>query len=237
MYGWRRQIGFIVPSNNTVFEPEIYHAAPEGVSVHFTKIMFNKPRDGRNQDEGEGVEVFHRAGVDVIVYACMASSLVDAGQWERETTERTGIPAVTAANATKEALRAVGAKSVALVCHYTPDRHQLLRDSFKADGFNVVSIETADVPDPKMVNRISTEEVYRMARKANTPEADAICLLATDLRSFPILQQLEDDLGKPVISTNQAILWKSLQAAGMKPEIQGYGRLLSGDALEPAAVA
>ena len=76
-----------------------------------------------------------------------------------------------------------------------------------------------------------------MARKANRPEADAVCLLATDLRSFPILQQLEDDLGKPVISTNQAILWKSLLAAGMKPEIQGYGRLLSGDVLEPAAVS
>ena len=47
-----------------MFEPEIYHIAPEGVSVHFTKILFNKPRDGRNQDEGDGVEVFHRAGVD-----------------------------------------------------------------------------------------------------------------------------------------------------------------------------
>ena len=48
MYGWRAQIGFIVPSNNTVIEPELYNAVPEGVSYHFTKVTFSGPRDGRN---------------------------------------------------------------------------------------------------------------------------------------------------------------------------------------------
>ena len=237
MYGWRSQIGFIVPSNNTVIEPELYHIVPEGVSFHFTKIVFNRPRDGKNQDvDGETADILHRAGVDVIVYACMVTSLVEAGQWEQETTERTGIPAVTAANAVKEALQAVGARSVALVCHYTEDRFEMLRESFRADGFNVVSIESASVSDQRNVNRIPTEEVYRLARKANTPEADAVCLLATDLRSFPILQPLEEDLGKPVVSTNQAILWKALPLAGIQPEIKGYGSLLSGDIREKAAV-
>ena len=234
MYGWRSQIGFIVPSNNTVIEPELYYVVPEGVSFHFTKIIFNRPRDGKNQDEGEGVEALQRAGMDVIVYACMASSFLDAGQWERETTEQSGIPAITATNAVKEALRAVGARSLALVCHYTEDRFGMVRDSFHADGFDVVSIESAQVSDQRNVNRISTEEVYRLARKADTPEADAICILATDLRSFPILEALEEDLGKPVVSTNQAILWKALQLAGIPPEVPGYGALLSGDVLEPA---
>ena len=236
MYGWRSQIGFIVPVNNTVFEPEMYHLVPEGVSFHFTKrestqqVLPNRPYDN------EGADTLHRAGVDAIVYACMASSLVDASQWERETTERTGLPAATAASATKEALRAVGARSVALVCHYSEDRLRPLKDSFKADGFNVVEIETAGVTDVNEMNRIPTEEIYRMARKANTPEADAICILATNLRSFPILQQMEEDLDKPVISTNQAILWKSLQLAGIKPEIKGYGRLLSGEVVQLATM-
>ena len=173
--------------------------------------------------------MLQRAGVDVVVYACMASSLVDAGKWERETTERTGLPSTTAANATKEALRAVGAHSVALVCHYAEDRLGPLNDSFESDGFTVVSIETASVTGVNDMNRIPAEEIYRMARKADCPEADALCILATNLRSFPILQQLEEDLGKPVISTNQAILWKALQLVGIKPDIKGYGRLLSGD--------
>ncbi|MBI4484084.1 MAG: aspartate/glutamate racemase family protein [Acidobacteria bacterium] len=231
MYGWRSRIGFIVPSNNTVIEPELYHVVPEGISFHFTKIVFGTPAsDGRNKDVGgEAAGVLQRAGVDVIVYACMATSLVDAAQWERDTAERTGIPAATASSALKEALRALGVQSVALVCHYTKDRFGLLRESFKADGFRVASIESANVADPKQVNLIPTEEVYRLARKADTKEANAVCLLATDLRTFPILQQLEDDLGKPVVSSNQAILWKALQLAGVKTQIQGYGSLLSGE--------
>ena len=56
MYGWRSQIGFIVPSNNTVIEPELYHVVPDGVSFHFTKIIFGRPSDGKNQDaQGEVV--------------------------------------------------------------------------------------------------------------------------------------------------------------------------------------
>ena len=231
IYGWRSRIGFIVPSNNIVIEPELYHVVPEGLSFHFTKIVFASPADdGRNKDVGgEAAAILQRSGVDVIVYACMATSLVDASQWERETTQRTGIPVVTASSALKEALCAVGAQSVALVCHYTKDRFELLKRSFQADGVNLTAIESADVADPKQVNLIPTHEVYRLAREADSQDAEAICLLATDLRTFPILQQLEEELGKPVISTNQAILWKALRLADVKTPIKGYGSLLSGD--------
>jgi maleate isomerase len=233
MYGWRRQIGFVTPSNNTVIEPEYHHITPEGVSVHFTKVYPRKPvTDGTNlDDDGEAMEAIARSKVDVIGYACMATSLVGAEEWERKAVERTGVPTVTATSAVKEALRLVGAKKVAMVCHYPPEKHTLVRESFKSDGFEVVSIETADVPDQKEVNFISTDTVYKMAQKADRPEADAICLLATDLRTFPILQKLEDDLGKPVIGTNQALFWKTLQMANIKDKIEGYGSLLSGELL------
>ena len=243
MYGWRSQIGFIVPVNNTVFEPEMYYLVPEGVSFHFTKIVVSGPTDGKDRGAAEGADILHRSGVDVIVYAGMAASFVGASQWEQETTERTGLPAVTAANATKEALQAVGAQSIALVCHYTEDRLRQLRGSFEVDGFKVVSVGTASITEGaadlaklQEISRIPAEEIYRIARKADSPEVDAICILPTNLRTFPILQQLEYDLGKPVVSTNQAILWKALQLAGIKPEIEGYGRLLSGDALLPLGV-
>ena len=230
MYGWRRQIGFVTPSNNTVIEPEVHHVAPEGVSFHFTKVYPRRPvLDGKNIDgDGEAVEAIARSKVDVIGYACMATSLVGAREWEEDVTRRTGIPTVTATSAVKEALRAVGARKVAMVCHYPHDMHNLVKESFRKDGFEVVSIETADVADQKEVNFISTETVYRLALKANRPEADAVCVLATDLRSFPVLQRLEDDLGKPVIGTNQALLWKVLRLAGVKDRIEGYGSLLAG---------
>ena len=236
MYGWRSQIGFIVPANNTVIEPELYSVVPDGVSFHFTKLVFGRPRDGKNQDtDGQATEALLLGGVDVIVYACMVTSLMEANQWEQETSQRAGIPAITAANAVKDALRAVDARSVALVCHYPEDRFEMLRESFRNDGFEVVSIESARVDDQRQVNRISTEEVYQLARHADRPEADAVGILATDLRSFPVIQQLEADLGKPVISTNQAILWRALQLARLESSIEGHGALLADTPKAPAA--
>src|SRR5205085_2816335 len=145
MYGWRARIGFIVPSNNNVVEPELYHVVPDGVSFHFTKIVFATNIDGKNKDPGgEAATVLQRGGVDAIIYACMATSLLEASDWEQQTTLQTGIPAATAATAVKEALRAVGVKSVALVCHYPADRFPLLKESFARSRFDVVGIESAE---------------------------------------------------------------------------------------------
>lgn len=229
MYGWRAEIGFITPANNTVIEPELYHVVPEGVSFHFTKLVFKThARDGRIKDvDNEGLDSLARSQVNAIGYACMATSLVGSDQWEKDATERTSLPTVTATGAVKTALKAKGAKNIAMVCHYPEDRLDLVKSSFAEDGFNVVSIETASVADQKEVNRISTEVVYRLARKADRSDADALCLLATDLRTFPILQQLEEDLGKPVVGTNQALLWRTLQLVDLDDKIEGYGSLLS----------
>ena len=238
MFGWRSQLGFITPSNNTVIEPELWHVVPDGVSFHFTKLTFRSTaRDGKNKDvDSEALDALHRGGMDAIGYACMATSLVDSDKWEQNATERTGIPTATATGAVKEALRAAGAHTISMVCHYPEDRLGLVKESFENDGFKVVSIETASVDDSRAVNLISTETVYRLSRKVDSPDADALCLLATDLRTFPVLQQLEEDLGKPVIGTNQALLWKVLQLANVDCKISGYGSLLSGE-FKPAAVA
>jgi len=110
MYGWRAEIGFITPANNTVIEPELYHVVPEGISFHFTKLIFKSgARDGKNKDvDNEGLDCLARSKVDVIGYACMATSLIGSDQWEKDAADRTGLPTVTATGAVKAALRAVG---------------------------------------------------------------------------------------------------------------------------------
>jgi len=61
----------------------------------------------------------------------------------------------------------------------------------------------------------------------NTKDAEAVLILCTGIRSVPILEALENDLGKPVISAIQATFWHCLRLTGIKAEIKGYGKLLS----------
>ena len=68
---------------------------------------------------------------------------------------------------------------------------------------------------------------YRLARRADTPEADAVFISGTGLPTLSVLSMLEDDLGKPVISSATAMMWNALRLAGVGQTIEGYGRLLS----------
>jgi maleate cis-trans isomerase len=70
------------------------------------------------------------------------------------------------------------------------------------------------------------EWTYRLAKKADKKSAEAVCIFATDLRSIEILTSLEEVLGKPVVSSNQAILFNTLRLLNYDQTIPGYGSLL-----------
>jgi maleate isomerase len=81
----------------------------------------------------------------------------------------------------------------------------------------------ADVRDIYAENE---ERAYQLACQANTPEADAVLLSGTGLPTVRILETLEQDLNKPVLSSNQASLWRALRLAGVRQVVPGFGSLL-----------
>lgn len=83
------------------------------------------------------------------------------------------------------------------------------------------------VKDSLEVCRLEPSVAYRLARRADRETADAVCILATDIRSIDVLDTLEQDLGKPAISTNQALLWGCLKACGIGDPVAGFGSLLA----------
>jgi len=69
--------------------------------------------------------------------------------------------------------------------------------------------------------------VYRLGKSADHPDAEAIFISCTNLRTFEVLEALEMDLGKSVISSNSATLWAVLKELGVKEPLEGLGKLLS----------
>jgi maleate cis-trans isomerase len=64
--------------------------------------------------------------------------------------------------------------------------------------------------------------------EVDDPESDALFISCTALHTFGLIEKLEKDLKKPVITSNQATIWNVLRLAGIKDKINGYGQLLSG---------
>jgi maleate cis-trans isomerase len=234
MYGWRARLGLVIPANNTVIEPEFSRMVPEGVAAFGAKILSHglsaEGIDRMVENSHRAVDELAVGDMTAFAYACLATSLVKGSGWtaafQAEVENKTGRPATTAATATIEALQSFGVKNVALATPYPAAINELLPALFGASGMEIVSLESVAVKDSLEVCRLDPSIAYRLAKQADTDKADAVCILATDIRSIEVLQALEADLGKPAISTNQALLWRCLTLCGIKDPVDGFSSLL-----------
>lgn len=233
MYGWRARLGLILPLDNAVMEPELYAQGLPGISYHTIRLSTTE----RTEMPGNGVQLargFLETGVDAIVYACAETAFlkgVEGNAWiAGEITRTTGLPAVTAMSAMVDGVRAVGARRIALVTPYTPPREQAMIAFWERMGVRVVSSLSrdfnAELKDPREwypTNLQPVSTAYQMARRVDRPEADAVVISATNFRTLEMVGQLEQDLGKPVITSNQAILWRTLGLLGLPLEFPRTG--------------
>ncbi|OXM68574.1 MULTISPECIES: Asp/Glu racemase [Amycolatopsis] len=156
-------------------------------------------------------------GVAAIAYACTACSFVggDAGERAlREAMEAFGAPrAMTTSSAVVDALRSIGARRLAVVHPYAPAVGRRLHAYLTAHGFEITRITgfalTADeVPD------VQPDEVTDLIREGDTPTADAVFVSCTGLPTYEVIAPLEKELGKPVVTANQATMWALLREVG-----------------------
>ena len=235
MYGTRAKIGLIIPSNNTVIEPELAAMCPPGVTVHGNRILThgNTPEGIVEMEKGaaRAVAEFARAQMSVIAYACLATSLVKGADWTRAVADRiaveTGGKATTAALATVEAARALGATRVAVATPYTRAVQAHVVPFLEGLGLSVVATRTLDVQDSHGLWKTPPAVVEALAMSVDRDDAQAVLILSTDLPSAGSIERLEQRLGKPVVTTNQAIAWQALRLSGVADPVGGFGRLLS----------
>jgi len=241
MFGRRARIGVLLPPGNPTVEPELYRMAPDGVSLHFARLEA-PPSDGppggaagmeeRTRAYREGLAgpaaALGQVRPAVVVLAHTASSYALGFGNEQALIDRiaslSGAPALLAAHAALAALRHFGVKRLALGTPYPESISRQGKAYWEAAGFQIVGYHRlADVAD---IYAESEERAHLLGRRADALDAEAVLLSGTGLPTVGVLETLERDLGKPVISSNQACLWRALRLAGVREAIPGFGRLL-----------
>lgn len=234
MYGWRGRIGLLIPSSNTTMEEEFRELLPKGISLHTARMRLRKA----TVEELEKMEKYlldaayslSDAKVDILVFGCTTGSLVKGYGYDLELsgkiTKNIGIISVTTSTAVIEALKELEIKKICIATPYIEELNKRERDFLVDNGFEVINIKGLGIAENIKIGSLDSGTAYRLAKKTYNPKCDGIFISCTNFRTIEIIELLEEDIGKPIISSNQATFWATLKRLGIKKQIENYGLLL-----------
>lgn len=179
-----------------------------------------------------GVDELVARQVDSVVWACTSGSFVfgvDGARRQVEAVaERAGVPASSTSFAFVNAVRHLGVDRVAVAATYPPDVAGAFEDFLGRHGIDVTSIGAEDVLTATEVGTFGRERVVSFVTAGDHPAAGAVLVPDTALHTAAWLAELEETLGKPVLTANQVTMWEAVRLVGRSPRAVGLGALFDG---------
>ncbi|WP_299848394.1 hypothetical protein [uncultured Roseovarius sp.] len=231
----KHRIGLIVLSNDYVTERDFINMRPSDDVALFTSRVQNSqdctletlPRMAPHISDAAALLV-PDGQLDVIAYACTSGTVV-MGYEEvsaRICRNRAEVKVVTPITAAMVAFRRLDAQRLSVLTPYTEDVNHAIADHLVENGKDVRAFTSFHIEDNEVMAALPTEAIFHAALEADQPDADALFISCTAIRAVDVIQQIEDTIGKPVVTANQAMIWQSLRWSGYQGEIANYGKLL-----------
>ena len=236
MYGYRARIAYTSPLSVTeVFPYEFYLMAPEGVTLMLSTMAVRRANE---EEVGQSWEMtikaskeMARAGATVLVHGGVP---INMSQGEgalrnlvRVTEAECGIPATSSFDAQTSALRAVGARKVAMI-GMRPQSQDHAVSVVAAAGADVIGFQELGIDD---FHRLANLPVTRSADLARAllrehKDADTIYFPGPHYPVAANIETLEMELSVQVIAASQAILWEALRKSNVYDSVSGFGKLM-----------
>jgi maleate isomerase len=227
-------IGLIIPSGNRLTEPQFATYLPRGVNAHVTRLRmtgkFRKPLAELKRPLVEAAEALSDLQPSLIVFHCTANSMESGLEHEKAIVDiveqASGCPTITTAQALTQAFHHFGIKKMVLISPYVQATNQLEVNYLRETGFTVLH-ELGLALEPHAYSEVTPEEWKKVVKENTRSDADGYFLSCTNTRMIEAIADLERDLGKPVINSNQATIWACLKKLGIKHADKRLGSLLN----------
>jgi maleate isomerase len=210
------RVGLIVPSSNTVAEVDFYRRLPATVSLHTARMYL----DEVTPDEEAEMLDRHLPGAvrdlatvrpDVVVFACTSAGALRGNASEQELiawiAERTGARAISVAAAVRRAIDARGTRRVAVATPYVEALNKKIRMSLEQEGLEVVDVCGMDITANAEIGAVEPERIAQFAAdQFRHADIELLFVSCTNFRALEAREQIEHDLGRPVVTSNHAAL-------------------------------
>ena len=228
-------LGMILLSTDLTLERDIHRVMQDSsVAAYINRVTYYNPMTVESLAALEAnlkqaaVDLLPGAKLDSIAFACTSASIAIGPDRVLLRLEegQPGVPSTTPINAAIDAFKVMKVSKIALLTPYHDKINQPIHAYIEENDVEVMSISTFNMDSDIDVARIPLEAIVDAAQIADHKDAQAVFLSCTALRSMECIDALEKSLGKPVLSSNQVMLWRLLRLAGWENKIQGFGELL-----------
>ncbi len=236
MLGHRARIGYCSPPFVTeTFPFEFYMMVPDGVTLLITTLEIRtrtkEEVDASHQRSVMAAKYMADAGADVVVLGGnpinQSLGMENIADVTNALAKEIGTKVITSTQAQMEALNLLGAKKVAQVFCYEDSQKERHLNSMRKMGFEVGAIRACGAAFHE-IGQVDGQLALTLSREVmeECPDADTIHLGSAHWATAHALDQIEQELGVSVMTSQQAIVWKALRTAGITEPIEGFGRLL-----------
>lgn len=232
----RARMGLIIPSVNTQSEPQFNRYAPDGLAIHVTRARvtgpWKRPIDLLADELKRAGGALADCRPDLIVFHCTDTSMSNGPDGETRIVDllqgETGVEAVATSRLVADAMRALGMTKVVMLSPYKSNADVIrYLDAVGIAVVNDVKLGLEGLQYPG----VTPAQWAALAREHDRPEADGIFLSCTNTTQIEAIAEIERDLGKPVVNSNQAVIWGALQRLqgklGAVPKVPELGRLMN----------
>lgn len=231
----RAKIGYVLLATEQTVQDDVMKLRPDGVGIHFARaaipdLITNETLAAQAELLADCAACLLPDGsLDVVCYGCTSGSLV-IGE-ERVFAElNKGAPQAKATSLITgviRALRTLGAKRIVVGTPYLDEVNTAEKLYLEQAGFDVLDIQGFNLEKDSDMVRVTPDFIREFALSLDRPDADAIFISCSALRTLDVVGDIEAQAGKPAIASNQAMIWDTLRLAGIDDRFDGYGRLLS----------
>lgn len=227
------RIGLIALATDFNSEQDLRRMYPDGIEVFTNRILNANPVTLQNLRNMAG-DISRAAGgilpgfgVDAMIYGCTSGTVANGANTIEQLVHQScpGIPVTNPVSAALAAFAHFGAKRISILTPYTEDVNLEMVAYFRNHGIEVINIAGFGYDSDIDMTGIPPQEIAQAAVEMCDDGADLLFISCTAIRASLVIESIERTISKPVVTSNQALVWHSLKLVGYTQGIEGYGSL------------
>ena len=227
------RIGLIIPSSNRMVEQEMVRHTPPGVTAHIARLRMTGAHhaalDALLPHVEAATQTLTDARCGVVAFHCTANSMSGGMAGEARLLEvlaHAGAPlSTTTATAIRHAFDVLGARRIVLLTPYSAAVTEEEAEFLHSAGYEVLFARGFALKGSDEYCATPPQFWRDRAIEAARPDADAYLLSCANISVFPIIEEIEQKLDRPVVTSNQVVIWDALSRLGLSDRRNCPGRL------------